>query len=301
MEHGEELMTADPNNNTTGCAVGAEKCEKYSLRPRATLKRGDDDEDGDLEGWKPRAKNKKRAKQKSAPLSKYRRKTANARERCRMREINEAFETLRRVLPHLSTPEVDANEKLTKISTLRLAMKYIATLSRMLREADVESSSSDGESSFFGAGSECSSTAATDCGSDRSSRTPTTTFSDQSLASVDLYADQLMLSPADDFVHDHLRHQLHYLSQDHHHHHLLPYCDLDVALTPSSSRTPSLTDDLPSLASLPLSDDFVISDYVIAATAATTSDDCDIKLDSCLPEITFDDSEYALDSLISSV
>lgn len=286
MEHGEALMIADPNNNTSS-AIGVEKCEKYSLRPRATLKRDDDDDD--FEGWKPRTKTKKRAKQKSAPLSKYRRKTANARERCRMREINEAFETLRRVLPHLSIPEVDASEKLTKISTLRLAMKYITTLSRMLQEADVESSSSDGES-FFSA-SEYS-TAATDCASDHSSRTPTT-LSEHSLGSVDFYSEQL-LSPTDDFIHDHLQHQLHYLSHDHHH--LLPYSDLDVSITPSSSRTPSLPDDLPSLVSLPLSDDFVISDYVTAG-----SDDCHVKLDSCLPDITFDDSEYALDSLISSV
>lgn len=256
MEHSEPL--ADPNNNS---AVGAEKCEKYSLRPRAALKRDDDEEDS--EGWKPRAKNKKRAKQKSAPLSKYRRKTANARERCRMREINEAFETLRRVLPHLSAPQVDANEKLTKISTLRLAMKYIATLSRMLQDADVESS----DESF----------SPSSASSSHSSRT----FSERSLG--DFYSDQL-LSPADHFE----SLQLHYLSQDHlsQDHRMLPYSHLEA------SRTPSL-DDLPSLASLPLSDEFGISDFVRA-------DDCDVKLDS-LPEITFDDSEYALDSLISSV
>ncbi|XP_050547303.1 uncharacterized protein LOC126908988 [Daktulosphaira vitifoliae] len=47
-----------------------------------------------------------------------------------MREINEAFEALRRAVPHLA---VDAhNEKLTKITTLRLAMKYISALSGLL-------------------------------------------------------------------------------------------------------------------------------------------------------------------------
>ncbi|CAH2006967.1 unnamed protein product [Acanthoscelides obtectus] len=83
-------------------------------------------------------------KQKAAPLSKYRRKTANARERNRMREINQAFETLRRVIPHVhqaAPPQLPpANEKLTKITTLRLAMKYISTLTAALNgPSEIES------------------------------------------------------------------------------------------------------------------------------------------------------------------
>uniref|UniRef100_A0A1A9V364 BHLH domain-containing protein n=1 Tax=Glossina austeni TaxID=7395 RepID=A0A1A9V364_GLOAU len=84
-----------------------------------------------------------KAKSKAAPLSKYRRKTANARERTRMREINTAFENLRHCVPSCITNE-DAgatNEKLTKITTLRLAMKYIRILSEALTkpgEADYE-------------------------------------------------------------------------------------------------------------------------------------------------------------------
>lgn len=70
----------------------------------------------------------------------YRRKTANARERSRMREINEAFEALRRAVPHLA---VDAhNEKLTKITTLRLAMKYISALSGLLSTTATAATSS---------------------------------------------------------------------------------------------------------------------------------------------------------------
>lgn len=48
-----------------------------------------------------------------------------------MREINMAFEALRSVIPQMPTTQA-ANEKLTKITTLRLAMKYIATLSAAL-------------------------------------------------------------------------------------------------------------------------------------------------------------------------
>lgn len=81
---------------------------------------------------------KSKAKQKAAPLSKYRRKTANARERIRMREINSAFEHLRECVPTSfceSTPQ-NSNEKLTKITTLRMAMKYISTLTNILNSSD---------------------------------------------------------------------------------------------------------------------------------------------------------------------
>lgn len=57
-----------------------------------------------------------------------------------MREINAAFETLRRAVPHMSSHQNQhdnsSSEKLTKITTLRLAMKYIATLSQALQQSD---------------------------------------------------------------------------------------------------------------------------------------------------------------------
>lgn len=74
---------------------------------------------------------KNKPKTKAAPLSKYRRKTANARERTRMKEINSAFETLRKCLPiSMQSGDICAtNEKLTKITTLKMAMNYIEMLS----------------------------------------------------------------------------------------------------------------------------------------------------------------------------
>ncbi|XP_054262164.1 neurogenic differentiation factor 1-like [Macrosteles quadrilineatus] len=128
-----ELMI-DANNNSSE--------KSYSLRPRAAPKK--DDEDSEDETSRPNARKKKKSKQKPGRLSKYRRKTANARERSRMREINEAFEALRRAIPHL-TPNPDNGEKLTKISTLRLAMKYITALNNALNDSPGES---DGESFF---------------------------------------------------------------------------------------------------------------------------------------------------------
>ncbi|KAG8292309.1 hypothetical protein J6590_043562 [Homalodisca vitripennis] len=126
----------DPNNNNT-----LEK--SYSLRPRTSARKEEPEAVNNEENWKPRNKARRKPKQKSVPLSKYRRKTANARERFRMREINQAFEALRRAIPHLNSSCENPNEKLTKISTLRLAMKYITALSNALQDTDFDS---DGDS-----------------------------------------------------------------------------------------------------------------------------------------------------------
>ncbi|NXJ31128.1 NGN1 protein, partial [Dicrurus megarhynchus] len=56
-----------------------------------------------------------------------RRSKANARERRRMHNLNEALETLRRTLPQF--PD---EPKLTKIETLRMANNYIYTLRKIL-------------------------------------------------------------------------------------------------------------------------------------------------------------------------
>ncbi|KAK8743365.1 hypothetical protein OTU49_001400 [Cherax quadricarinatus] len=99
---------------------------KYALRTKSIIKR--------IESEKNRATSKRREpkeKQKPPPLSKYRRKTANARERNRMKEINDAFVTLQKAIPDL--PGADA-EKLTKITVLRLAVNYINALADVLNE-----------------------------------------------------------------------------------------------------------------------------------------------------------------------
>ncbi|XP_052121848.1 helix-loop-helix protein delilah [Frankliniella occidentalis] len=168
---------ADSNNNQSGLGpvpvagmvAGAGAVDKYSLRPRSLKKRAETELRRQqaaaaaaqqhlavaLQGGMRYVQHQQhppspapvappaattrpsRPKQKPAPLSKYRRKTANARERSRMREINVAFETLRRAVPHTSAPAC-TSEKLTKITTLRLAMKYIAALSQAVREAQQE-------------------------------------------------------------------------------------------------------------------------------------------------------------------
>ncbi|KAJ8938891.1 hypothetical protein NQ318_023208 [Aromia moschata] len=141
-----ELNYTDANNNTNDefeNASSPAKEDKYSLRPRS-LRRVTESAKQALTETNSRQSKSHKPKQKAAPLSKYRRKTANARERNRMREINQAFETLRRVVPHMQATQLPGtNEKLTKITTLRLAMKYISTLSAALKGSNEVESLSD--------------------------------------------------------------------------------------------------------------------------------------------------------------
>ena len=61
------------------------------------------------------------------------RKAANLRERRRMKSINDAFDTLRKCIP---TNESINDRKLSKVDTLKLAMKYISYLSDMIQATD---------------------------------------------------------------------------------------------------------------------------------------------------------------------
>lgn len=89
-------------------------------------------------------------KSKPPPLSKYRRKAANSRERGRMVEINDAFEDLKVVLPDI---EACNHAKMTKITTLRLALNYISALRQTLGfEDDLNSDASSSRSSCISSG-----------------------------------------------------------------------------------------------------------------------------------------------------
>ncbi|XP_063592163.1 achaete-scute complex protein T5-like [Penaeus indicus] len=115
------------NSNVDSKKAGNAK-EKYGLRPRTIIKRLQQ-EKSRQEIPKPRPA---RSKSRPAPLSKYRRKTANARERHRMKEINNAFESLRKVLPALEIHT--SSSSMTKITTLRMAVGYIRALSEVLED-----------------------------------------------------------------------------------------------------------------------------------------------------------------------
>ena len=74
-------------------------------------------------------KRKRRRKPRLTGLSKQR-QTANARERNRMRSLSTALLHLRDCLPSFIVP---IDKKLSKIQTLRLAIRYIATLRKILQ------------------------------------------------------------------------------------------------------------------------------------------------------------------------
>ncbi|KAG5878025.1 hypothetical protein JTB14_014204 [Gonioctena quinquepunctata] len=73
-------------------------------------------------------------------MTRERRIEANARERTRVHTISAAFDTLRRSIPAYSH-----NQKLSKLSVLRIACSYIMTLSSIVDDDDDEESS-DGPS-----------------------------------------------------------------------------------------------------------------------------------------------------------
>ncbi|CAH1263278.1 NEUROG2 [Branchiostoma lanceolatum] len=104
----------------------------YNLRPKTIL--------NIIESEKRRHQPRKpKPRQKPPPLSKYRRKSANSRERDRMHQINYAFEALRCVVPKLppsAAQEACEAGKMTKITTLRLAMNYISALQQLLKDDD---------------------------------------------------------------------------------------------------------------------------------------------------------------------
>ncbi|ODM92228.1 Helix-loop-helix protein delilah [Orchesella cincta] len=134
----------DKNNNNPSGSKESKKSkdyEKYSLRPRSIQNRIETEK-----RQKGELKKEPKPKHKPPPLSKYRRKTANARERSRMREINTAYELLQSTVPQYPVLPTNAQgktcEKLTKITTLRLAMNYIQTLKTLLKQPSSSESSS---------------------------------------------------------------------------------------------------------------------------------------------------------------
>jgi len=75
---------------------------------------------------------------KTKRLSKYRRKTENAKERERMKKFNDAFENLRQKLPNreLLIENTLTGEKDTKVSALRSAIHYIKSLQSLVADCD---------------------------------------------------------------------------------------------------------------------------------------------------------------------
>lgn len=133
------LFSVKPKEESGGLApssgggvVGRKSKKSYTLRACSIQKRMETEHRKNLprkRGPKPRPK--------TAPMSKYRRKTANLRERMRMGEINVAFEKLRDKLPNPMAQAGKAKcEKLTKINILHVAINYIRAMENLLETGD---------------------------------------------------------------------------------------------------------------------------------------------------------------------
>jgi len=119
-------------------APGPTDANKYKLRVGSRSRKRGEVEEEEGEGGKMVVRRSK-GKTGGQKMSKYRRKTANARERMRMGEINSAFEKLKEKIP---LPSVGLGrqkcEKLTKINLLHIAINYIRTLEDILETGRAE-------------------------------------------------------------------------------------------------------------------------------------------------------------------
>ncbi|KAG0713614.1 Helix-loop-helix protein delilah [Chionoecetes opilio] len=131
---------SDSISNSTTATCGG----KYQLRPRSLQARRRSASDCE---WS--LQDSLRHKPRPLPLSRYRRRAANARERYRMRQINTAFESLRGVMPSWVCSRRAAAD-MTKITTLKLASAYIRSLQDILHGNAPEDACSWVLSSFLG-------------------------------------------------------------------------------------------------------------------------------------------------------
>merc|ERR1711983_488812 len=107
--------------------------DKYKFREASLKKRNEVEFRAKKEGPKKRGP---KPRPKPQPMSKYRRKTANLRERQRMGEINVAYEVLRAKIPTPAQPRNARCEKLTKINILHVAINCIRALESILETGD---------------------------------------------------------------------------------------------------------------------------------------------------------------------
>ncbi|XP_041780622.1 protein daughterless isoform X1 [Anopheles merus] len=110
-----------PSSSVQGSAKGAKRQRKYSKTSRSCSSADDDDDDDDLD---PLAKDRK---------ERERRQANNARERIRIRDINEALKELGRMcMSHLKSDKPQ-----TKLGILNMAVEVIMTLEQQVRERNL--------------------------------------------------------------------------------------------------------------------------------------------------------------------
>ncbi|XP_045774757.1 protein twist [Maniola jurtina] len=119
-------------------ATGMPKLGEPAYRA-STEERSDDNED--QRPSKKRSSKSSRKKAQSFEEMQIQRVMANVRERQRTQSLNEAFASLRQIIPSLPS------DKLSKIQTLQLATQYIEFLYQILSNSETSSSSDVGSDS----------------------------------------------------------------------------------------------------------------------------------------------------------
>lgn len=137
-ENTESLENPAANKSLRRSSRTTRNPENYNFRLSSLVKRVET-ERRQVEPRRPKDKSK------PPPLSKYRRRTANARERDRMKEINDAFDALRASLPSIQRD--DGKNKITKFTILKHALNYMASLRDLLGLEAIPSALDDDTSS----------------------------------------------------------------------------------------------------------------------------------------------------------
>ena len=142
LSNQKDIVGTDKEYMTSASFRGRKRNNSYGLRPRCGIKKSTFVEgEKESQSAPPKMITRGSSKQRgigrrkrtgNSPKSKYRRNTANERERDRMKEINVAFAALRAALPPFACRRVPA---MTKMKTLKLASSYIQALSDVLADS----------------------------------------------------------------------------------------------------------------------------------------------------------------------
>nr|ABG89389.1 twist [Parhyale hawaiensis] len=125
----ENDLTNNNNNNSSSDVMNGEMCRKGTKRTLSELENDDDGHStsSSLSSETEKShKHRKRATHQSFQEIQQARSLANVRERQRTQSLNEGFSSLRKIIPTLPS------DKLSKIQTLKLAIRYIDFLYQVL-------------------------------------------------------------------------------------------------------------------------------------------------------------------------
>ncbi|KAI1902513.1 hypothetical protein AGOR_G00045530 [Albula goreensis] len=120
-----------PDGSLTNSEEEPERRPKQSGRKRRTSRKNGEDSDSLTPG--KRGKKSDSSSPQSFEELQTQRVLANVRERQRTQSLNEAFASLRKIIPTLPS------DKLSKIQTLKLAARYIDFLCQVLQSDELDS------------------------------------------------------------------------------------------------------------------------------------------------------------------